>query len=133
MPGPPSDLERDMAFRLARLSVPPWQRDYVFHPSRKWELDFAWPDLLIYVSVEGGISKSSHRTVANIYKKMVINGRVVRVKVGEKDGYSDDLEKHTEAAILGWLGVRVSRRMIESGLATELVRRAFQIRNTKPF
>lgn len=29
-------------------------RDYRFHATRKWELDFAWPDYLLAVEIDGG-------------------------------------------------------------------------------
>lgn len=31
------------------------EREYVFHPKRKWRFDFAWPHIKLAVEVEGGV------------------------------------------------------------------------------
>lgn len=62
--------------------IPAPQREYLFHPSRQWRLDFAWPAQLVAVEIEGGIWKK---------------GRHVRGR-----GYRDDLEKYNALALAGW-------------------------------
>lgn len=62
------------------LPVP--QAEYVFHPDRKWRLDYAWPDLLIAVECQGGT---------------YIRGRHSRGA-----GQADEYEKHNAATMLGW-------------------------------
>lgn len=115
---------------LLAARVPPWQRDYVFHPTRKWELDFAWPELRVYLSIEGGVGKSSHRGIRPVYRSKIIAGRQIKVKVGIRDGLAEDLEKHNEAALLGWLAsglldrcwptVRLSTRSSELSCCVDL-------------
>lgn len=118
---------------LLAARVPPWQRDYVFHPTRKWELDFAWPELRVYLSIEGGVGKSSHRGIRPVYRSKIIAGRQIKVKVGIRDGLAEDLEKHNEAALLGWLGVRVTGSMLANGKAIDAIKRAIMLRRSDPF
>lgn len=70
-------------FKLFGLSLP--LRQFLFHPKRKWTVDFAWPDLKIIVEVQGGIfmpkGKGGHNRGAYMEK---------------------EYEKHNEAARLGW-------------------------------
>ncbi len=73
------------------------EREYRFAPPRRWRFDFAWPDLLIALEVEGGT-----RT----------GGRHVR-----GDGYEKDCEKYNEAAIRGWRILRVTASQVRSGEA----------------
>lgn len=134
MPGPSSHIERAVESQLRRdASIPAWQRDYVFHPTRKWELDFAWPELRVYLSIEGGVYRSSHRSVRRVtLMYRTASGELVPVR-GTKDGLANDLEKHTEAAILGWIGVRATGSMVDSGLALSLLKRAIALRSEDPF
>lgn len=133
MPGPSSHLEQDAELHLRVAGVPAWQRDYVFHPTRKWELDFAWPQLLVYLSIEGGVGKSSHRGIRPVYRTKTIGGRQIKTKVGMRDGLAEDLEKHNEAAIMGWLGVRATGSMLANGKAVEALKRAIALRQSDPF
>jgi hypothetical protein len=56
--------------------------EFRFHPKRKWRFDYAWPSHRVALEVEGGIWT---------------NGRHTRGA-----GARADLEKYSEAAILGW-------------------------------
>ena len=58
------------------------QKEYKFHPTRKWRFDYAIPEIKIAIEVEGGIFS---------------NGRHTRGL-----GYLKDMEKYNEATILGW-------------------------------
>jgi hypothetical protein len=49
-----SKLEETLAFQLKAVGLKP-EREYKFHPTRKWRVDFAFPALKIGVEVEGGI------------------------------------------------------------------------------
>ena len=67
----------------ARNFVP----EYRFHPTRKWRLDFAWPQYLIGVEIEGGIwHRGRHNRPA---------------------GFIEDCRKYNEAALMGWTIIRV--------------------------
>jgi hypothetical protein len=80
-------------------------QEYRFAPPRRWRFDYAWPDRLLAVEVEGGVWT---------------RGRHVRGA-----GYLADLEKYTEAALRGWCVLRVTPDMVRDGRALRLVERAF--------
>tara|TARA_R100000656_G_scaffold99267_1_gene72035 strand:- start:63 stop:371 length:309 start_codon:yes stop_codon:yes gene_type:complete len=48
-----SHLEEDFAFQLKAVGVPDPVREYKFHPTRKWRLDFYW-DTGWAVEIQGG-------------------------------------------------------------------------------
>jgi very-short-patch-repair endonuclease len=77
-----------------------YTREYKFHPTRKWRFDYAWPDIKFAVEVEGGL---------------YVMGRHSRGA-----GYEKDLEKYSEAMVLGWQVLRVSNKLINSGRALEI-------------
>ena len=68
-----------------------FEKEYVFHPTRKWRFDFAIPEKKIAIEYEGvfGGGKSRHTTV---------------------DGYTGDTEKYNEAAKLGWKVLRYTAK-----------------------
>lgn len=66
--------------RACGLLVP--EVEYRFHPTRQWRFDYAWPGMKVALEVEGG---------------MWVEGRHNR-----GSGQVKDLEKYSEAAILGW-------------------------------
>ena len=82
-------------------------REYRFAPPRRWRFDYAFPQHKVAVEVEGGVW---------------IRGRHTRGA-----GFVKDLEKYSEAAILGWAVIRVvPDSLLTTGL--ELARRALASR-----
>lgn len=62
-------------------------REHQFHPKRKWRFDFAYPDLMIAIEIEGGIwTQGRHIT---------------------PQGFMRDIEKYNAAAELGWRVFRI--------------------------
>ncbi|MCU0294377.1 MAG: endonuclease domain-containing protein [Thermoanaerobaculaceae bacterium] len=82
-------------------------REYQFHPERRWRVDFAWPEFWLLVEVEG-ITPAG--------------GRHQRVA-----GFEADAEKYGEAQRLGWTVLRLSPTQVRTGagvrLITDLLRR----------
>ncbi|AWM38721.1 hypothetical protein GobsT_30870 [Gemmata obscuriglobus] len=75
------------------------EREYRFHSDRMWRFDLAWPALKVAFEREGLATKggkSRHTTNA---------------------GYAGDIEKYNAAALAGWVVIRGTTRMIESGEA----------------
>lgn len=68
-----------------------FEKEYVFHPTRKWRFDFAIPNKMIAIEYEGifGGGKSRHTSV---------------------NGYTGDTEKYNEAAKLGWKVLRYTAK-----------------------
>jgi very-short-patch-repair endonuclease len=84
-------------FHLKAFKINGFEREYRFHPIRKWRFDFADPEMKIAVECEGGVYSG---------------GRHTRGK-----GFENDCEKYNAATVMGWRVLRFSRRFIENGQA----------------
>lgn len=81
---------------LAQLvGFPDPATELVFHPKRRWRLDFAWPTRMIAVEIHGGVHSG---------------GRHTRGK-----GFVEDRAKMNEAALLGWTVIEATPEHIQSG------------------
>ncbi len=69
--------------------------ELLFHPKRKWRLDYAWPTRMIAIEVHGGIHSGGRHT----------RGR----------GFVEDRAKMNEATLLGWTVLEVTPEHIKSG------------------
>lgn len=77
------------------------EKEYSFHPTRKWRFDFAYPDLKIAFEYEGIFSvKSRHTSIK---------------------GFSNDCEKYNEAQLLGWKVYRFTAIMLKNGKALDMI------------
>lgn len=83
-----------------RLAYP--EREFRFHPRRKWRFDFAWPQILVAVEIEGGVwSGGRHSGGA---------------------GMAADCDKYNAAVALGWKVLRFTERQLrEADKVFELV------------
>lgn len=72
---------------LDSVSIPRPIPEYKFNPSRQWKFDYAFPEQMIAIEVEGGI---------------FTGGRHSRGA-----GMKEDMEKYNAAAINGWRILRV--------------------------
>ena len=88
-----SSGERYFAQLCRTLKMPEPQREYKFHPTRRWRFDFAWPEKKVAVEIEGGV---------------YIDGRHTRGK-----GYERDLEKYNAAVTDGWKVFRFTLGMLK--------------------
>ena len=84
------------------------EREHRFAPPRRWRFDFAFLKRKLAVEVEGGIWNG---------------GRHTRGK-----GYQHDLAKYNAASRLGWVVLRYSTEMVESGDAIQEVLEVLQER-----
>lgn len=100
-PAARSHLEALFAQQLQALRGLPPVEEHRFAPPRKWAFDFAWPDLLLAVEIEGGT-----------YSR----GRHVRPQ-----GFQNDCEKYNEATRLGWRVLRFTAKDVKSGAAVDSV------------
>lgn len=103
-----SALEDRLWMQMRALGMPLPQREVRWHPQRRWRFDFAWPAAQIAVEVEGGVW---------------VAGRHSRGA-----GFVADVEKYAEAALAGWLVLRVTAQHIKDGRAVGWIQRAHDLR-----
>jgi very-short-patch-repair endonuclease len=94
LPSPLSKGEEAFALHCRVEGLEP-QREYTFHPKRKWRFDFAFPEPMIAIEIEGGV-----------------NGRHQRI-----GGFVGDCHKYNSAALLGWRVLRYTTDMVMQGTA----------------
>lgn len=71
-----------------------------FHPTRKWRFDFAWPEQMVALEVEGGV-----------WGKRTKNGFIPGGHTSGT-GYTNNCEKYNEATLLGWAIFRLTPAQI---------------------
>jgi very-short-patch-repair endonuclease len=98
---PPSRLEKRFETLWRALDGPPLEKEFRFHPVRKWRADFAHLESRTLIEIEGGI---------------YINGRHNRGA-----GFAADLEKYLEASLAGWRVVRLGPNEITAENVGRLV------------
>ncbi len=98
---PPSRLETKFAFYWRSLGGPELEREFRFHPERKWRADFAQIESRTLIEIEGGI---------------YIQGRHNRAA-----GFIADAEKYLEAFLAGWAVVRLTSAQISTPTVERLI------------
>jgi very-short-patch-repair endonuclease len=96
-----SPIEELFNVQARALKLPAPTREYTFHPTRKWRIDFAWPEMRLAVEIEGGIWTQGRHT----------RGAGVRA----------DMEKYNALACLGWTLLRFDGGAVKSGTAIKQV------------
>src|SRR5690242_850432 len=86
------------------MKLPEPVPEHKFHPTRKFRFDYAWPTFMVAMECEGGLWA---------------NGRHSR-----GTGAIADLEKYSEAAILGWRILYCTPEQMHNGIALDRVIRA---------
>lgn len=93
-----------MHITFRALEIPEAVAEYRFAPPRRWKFDFCWMDGRVALEIEGGVwNYGRHNRAA---------------------GFIKDMEKYSEAAILGWCVIRCTPDQVEDGTAAILVQRA---------
>lgn len=108
-PPKPNEL---LALQIVDEGLPAPYVDYKFHPTRKWALDLAWPDLGLAVEVEGGIWMQTTEGRSKGHANPV--------------RFLQDIEKYNEAQLAGFRLFRVTPKMVEDLSALALVKRIFR-------
>jgi very-short-patch-repair endonuclease len=101
-----SNLEETLLLLIRAEGLPEPEREWRFHPTRKWRLDFAYPEKRIGIEVQGGT--------------------YIRGAHSRGTGLERDYEKYNQAQVLGWDVYQFSRKMIESGEAIETIKRVLE-------
>lgn len=79
-----------LVFKACGLPVPVCE--HRFAPPRRWRFDYAWPELLVALEVEGGIWTGGRHT--------------------RGAGFLNDINKYNRAALLGWTVVRCTPKTL---------------------
>ena len=85
-------------FRLAchAVNLPRWEEEHRFHPTRKWRFDFAWPEVLVAVEIEGAVwARGRHTRGA---------------------GFIADCDKYNAAAAEGWAVIRFTSEHLKDSV-----------------
>ena len=106
--GVDSELELILANRLERAGLPLGETQFRFVPGRQYRFDRAYPEHKLAIEVQGGIWT---------------NGAHAR-----GSGIERDALKFSIAAAMGWRVVVLTRDLIESGQAVELIARALEVK-----
>lgn len=104
-----SELELTFEFQLNALKLLPHEYEFIFHETKRYRFDFAWPDIKFAVEIQGG---------------EFINGahnRGLRMR--------QDFEKLGEALMLGWNVYYCTGAMVKDGSAVNFVEKYFKILN----
>lgn len=123
-----------MASRLADHGFPPFKTEYRFHPKRMWRFDFSFPDYKVAVEVEGGAYANPIycRSCGSRVTYIGAGGRVMPLLMGGRHnfgaGYEKDVEKYNEAAIGGWLLVRITAKLVKAEKGLDYIARALKSR-----
>lgn len=102
-------------FELHRkaFNLPEPERQFLFHPTRKWRADFCWPSKKIIVEIEGGIwrgfgkkeSGGAHSHPSNIER---------------------DIDKYNAATALGYRIYRFTEKQLETLEAVKIIVHEFE-------
>lgn len=98
---------RDLLQSATLAGLPEPEREHLFHPTRKWRFDAAWPAQRIAIEYQGGIFHGlpAHSSVAGLRR---------------------DYEKFTEASLLGWTLLLVTAETARNGMALAWLLRAWE-------
>ena len=79
------------------------EKEYRFHPTRKWRFDYAISAIKLAVEVEGPVWTGGRHTSSK--------------------GFLGDMEKYNEAALLGWCLIRTTPDRLLTSKTIELIKR----------
>lgn len=99
-----------LLWHIRAANLPEPAKEHRFHPTRMWRFDFAWPDLMVAMEVDG----VTH-----------LGGRHQRPA-----GYTNDARKYNAAIEAGWKLYRVTQDMVRRGEAIALLERVIVPRGT---
>lgn len=116
--------------QIIEEGLPEPQKEYVFHPTRRWRIDFAFVEHKVAIEVEGG--SFGALVICGTCKKPVFftrkDGKRIPVRQAGRHNdpvsYERDVEKYNELALAGWTLIRITPKLIKEHKAIGLIRRA---------
>lgn len=97
-----------------------FEREYLFHPTRKWRFDFAWPGLKIAVEADGGIYGKGKPCPTCKRKPVAGHGSIQKIL--------RDMEKLNNAQAIGWIVLRFPVDQLLKNATLQIIERAIQHR-----
>lgn len=108
---------------IRRAGLPPVEREVKFHPSRKWALDFAWPEWKVAIEYQGGIFAGAKKGEREEWKQSASHRSL--------NGILRDQWKGNEAQVLGWVVILANAQTVVTGQVLEWAERALVARGWK--
>ena len=116
--------EELLALHIRAAKLGPPQREFKFHPERKWAFDFYFASRRLGVEVDGG-------------NTLAVIGSDGRPRAVGRHTQADDYRKLNEAALLGYTVLRFTPAQVKNGEALSTIERALKLRASgeaeKPF
>lgn len=115
-------IAQTFADQLSARGIATPEREYLFADriARRWRFDFAWPDKLIAVEIEGLV-------VRRVDGHLQVLGRHASIT-----GFKDDCEKYAWAAVFGWRVLRFEQSQVKARFAADMVVRVMDAPQAKP-
>ena len=82
------------------------ETEYIFHPTRRWRFDFAFPNAKVAIEIEGGTWAAGRHS--------------------RGAGMEADMEKYNAATLMGWRVLRYTTAMVLRGDAINDVLEMFK-------
>lgn len=82
-------------------------REHMFHPTRKWRIDFSYPDKKLAIEIEGGVWS---------------NGGHTRGK-----GFVEDIEKYNSMTSLGWKLLRFTPQDLRKTETINIIKKCYHL------
>lgn len=103
-----SFLEDQLLYQIRALGLPEPEREYRGAvPGRRYRFDFAWPARRLLIEVQGATyTRGAHSTGSGIAR---------------------DMDKLNLATLNGWRVLQFDRKMVENGIAVDLIAQALNI------
>lgn len=105
-----------LVVQLRARKIPAPTQEFIFHPTRKWRLDLAWPDIKVGVEIHGG-------TYGILNKK---TGKRVAGRHTQGDGFTEDRRKMNHALLEGWMVFEFTTQQVDSGEALAFLEEFFK-------
>ncbi len=97
-----SAIEEKLLFHIKTAGLPEPEREYRFDAVKRYRFDFAYPDQMLAIEVEGGtwVSNTGHTSGT---------------------GYHSNVRKYNLAVVKGWKLLRFTTDMVTSGEALRVI------------
>lgn len=125
-----SFLEATLARQLKGKKIP-FQREYRFHPTRRWRYDFYleaedkyadWPEPPFGVNLLPPEEPPKRKILVDVQGGLYMRG--TRGKHARPAGYRNDAEKMHAAQQMGYQVIYVTADMVTDGTALKMIREA---------